>query len=175
MSTSRLLLALVAVVSSALAVSACRTGASHVRDGDSGAPRIAQKTCELKGDSPGCEDGRGGNGRAGKEQRKTTYVEFGPCRVADKFPDETLDQWQKRDPAGVQCVKEEMDRTLAGFETAPDSGTQRTARQSATPSADTDTSGTWYCDTVDGSGVYGVHAMRDLPDIDASTCKKVSN
>lgn len=49
------------------------------------------------------------------------------------------------------------------------------SRRSGASGGDADPGGTWYCDTVDGSGVYGRYGMRNLPEIDASTCKKVSD
>lgn len=42
-------------------------------------------------------------------------------------------------------------------------------------SGDSDTGGTWYCDTWDGSGVYGIYRMRENSRVNPATCKKVSS
>lgn len=57
----------------------------------------------------------------------------------------------------------------------PSSPAQSVASRTMSDDGDGDTGGTWYCDTLDGSGMYGIYGMRDLPNIDASTCKKVSD
>jgi hypothetical protein len=154
---------------------------------DRDAPR--GNSCELKNPSGTgkCEDGR----RATAEQLKTTYISYGPCRVMKQFKSETDDEWKKRDPEGSQCVASENTRIRAELQERIDklkaigawieknerlererkeAASRLSVTRNAAPS--TDRSGTWYCDTVDGSGAYGTFEMTRHPRF--VNCKKVN-
>ena len=126
------------------------------------------KNCELKnptGTGP-CEDLRGSRGKASSASAKserpfrpsdcTSYGLSGYARLAELG--HRMTDWK------AYCAAQE----------AAQSADQSSSRQNAA-TGDGGTGGTWYCDTVDGSGMYGRYGMRDLPNIDASTCKKVSD
>lgn len=136
--------------------------------------------CELKNGPIGCSK----DGKAVKPQ-KTTYSKKGPCRVADQWENETVAEWKKRDPAGIACLIKDNERQLAEIAEINawneknerlEAQRKKEARQLVSrrvASSDMDTSGTWYCDTWDGSGAYGVYQMRHNPRFNPATCKKV--
>lgn len=126
------------------------------------------KNCELKnptGTGP-CEDPRGSKAKTSSASARserpfrpsdcTSYGFDGYFLLAELG--HRMKEWK------AYCAEQE----------AAQSADQPSSRQNET-TGDGGTGGTWYCDTTEGSGMYGRYGMRDLPNIDASTCKKVSD
>ena len=158
-----------------LALIACLVGCgTSPQKPDSAGGSSSGKNCELKNPTGtgSCEDGRGakasassastGRGRPFKPSDCTTYGPGAYVLLAELS--HRMTEWK------AYCREQQ-----AGSSSDVTSSRQNAAIEDLETGGETDTGGTWYCDTVDGSGMYGRYGMRNLPNIVASTCKRVGN